>query len=248
MTWIAPILLWAPTLFDQSVAHVLEQNFSEAQFILIDLKSNELLGSRWAGAELPVPVGSLVKPFTALAATGPRKVLRCNPAECWLRSGHGDIGLVQAMAQSCNSYFLQLAGSVRADRLGTITQQYGLPMPKSLSKETLAGMGHDWRISPMQMAIAFGALATAPGAEAIREGMRDSARDGTAKAIRVSALAKTGTAPCTHPKRAPGDGFVAVLYPAQTPKYVLLVQVHGVSGAVAASTAARMVAVLRDGK
>ena len=75
-----------------------------------------------------------------------------------------------------------------------------------------------------------------------------SARWGTAQALRADVLAKTGTAPCSHSRKAPGDGYVAILYPAQSPRYVLLVQVHGVSGAVAAGTGSEMLAVIRNGK
>lgn len=246
MTWIAPFLLWAPTLFDQSVAKVLQRNFPEAQYILMAAGTNTVLDSRWIGADLPIAMGSLVKPFTALAAEG--KTARCEPAECWLLSGHGRIGLKQAIAYSCNSYFLQLSAGIAPSRLQSITQRYGLPAPNSFSPATLTGVGREWRISPFALAAAYSQLAFASEAEIIREGMRASAREGTAKAIRLPALAKTGTAPCSHARKAPIDGYVAAAYPADSPKYILLVQVHGVSGAVAASTVGRMITVLRDGK
>jgi hypothetical protein len=40
--------------------------------------------------------------------------------------------------------------------------------------------------------------------------------------------------------RAPGDGFVVALVPAQQPEILLMVRVHGVPGAKAAETAGRM--------
>jgi cell division protein FtsI/penicillin-binding protein 2 len=246
MTWIAPILLWAPTLFDQSVAKVLHRNFPEAQYILVATDTNTVLDSRWTGSDVPSSMGSLVKPFTALAAE--HKPARCNPAQCWLDAGHGLIDLQQAIARSCNSYFLQVSASVHSGRLQTVAQRYGLPMPDSLSPAALTGIGREWKIAPVDLAEAYSKLAFTPEAEAVREGMLASAREGTARAIRIPALAKTGTAPCSHTKRAPVDGYVAVLYPADAPKYMLLVQVHGVSGAVAATTAGRMLTVLRDGK
>lgn len=244
MTWLAPVLLWAPTLFDQSVAQVLHRNFPEAQYILIDLASREVVGSRWSAPDSPIPVGSLTKPFVALAAR--EQTLRCKPAECWLSSGHGRIGMTGAIAESCNSYFLQITRLIDPVRLSGILSRYGLPAPQSTDPETLTGIGANWLIAPSALSLAYGELASDHAV--IRKGLRDSAHHGTAKAIRLPVLAKTGTAPCTHARKAPGDGYVAVLYPAQHPKYVLLVQVHGVSGAVAATTAARMVTVLRDGK
>src|SRR3984885_2823191 len=54
------------------------------------------------------------------------------------------------------------------------------------------------------------------------------------------ALVKTGTAPCTHSPRAPGDGFAIVLTHADQPKILLMVRVHGVPGAQAAKTAGLM--------
>jgi hypothetical protein len=98
------------------------------------------------------------------------------------------------------------------------------------------------------MALALAALPQAHDTRAILQGMRYSGRFGTAKLLEGEASAKTGTAPCSHNGTAPGDGYVAMLYPPDAPKYVLLVQVHGFSGAEAARTAAKMLSVLRYGK
>ena len=80
--------------------------------------------------------------------------------------------------------------------------------------------------------------------------MSDSARFGTAKAIDralqgTSALAKTGTAVCTH-GNAPGDGFVVALLPADAPRLLLLVRVHGEPGSRASITAGRILRRLQD--
>jgi len=42
----------------------------------------------------------------------------------------------------------------------------------------------------------------------------------------ADALVKTGTAPCTHPHAAPGDGFVIAMVPANRPELLLFVRVH----------------------
>ena len=55
----------------------------------------------------------------------------------------------------------------------------------------------------------------------------------------AGARVKTGTAPCLHAHRLPGDGYAVVLYPAESPRFLLLVQVHGVPGSKAAVTAGR---------
>ena len=249
MIWTAPVsLLLASTLFDQSVVQILQRNFPEAQFILVETTRGQVIGSRWTDSTVPVPVGSLVKPFTAIAAGPSRRSFQCDPAKCWLQAGHGRLTLVQAIADSCNSYFLQLARGISEDQVRTVAQRYALPLPASMAPEALTGFGADWLISPVVLAKAYGEIALAQEASTVREGMRESANHGTGKAIGLAALAKTGTAPCSHVQKAPGDGYVVVLYPARSPKYVLLVQVHGVSGAVAATTAGRMTTVLRDGK
>lgn len=245
MTWIAPLLLWAPTLFDQSLVRILQRDFPSVQFVLVDIPTREVLGSAWASHQ-PIPMGSLVKPFTALASSP--GVYRCNPKDCWLSAGHGRIGLVDAIAASCNSYFLQLSATVSEERMRSVVEHFGIPKPASTTPPVLTGIGSDWAIGPSQIALAYALLAVVPEADTIRKGMRESARSGTAKALHVDALAKTGTAPCVHLQKAPGDGYVAVLYPSQAPRYALLIQVHGVSGAVAAQTAAGMLTAIRNGK
>ena len=246
MSWIAPLLLWMPTLFDQSLVRILQRDFPSVQFVLVDIPKREVLGTGWAGVEQPIPMGSLMKPFTALASSA--GVSRCNPKECWLAAGHGRIGLVDALAGSCNSYFLQISATVSEDRMTSVAERFGIPRPASLTPPSLTGIGSDWAIAPSQLALAYALLAVLPEADTVRKGMRESARSGTAKAIHADALAKTGTAPCVHLQKAPGDGYVAVLYPSQAPRYVLLIQVHGVSGAVAAHTAAEMLTAIRNGK
>ncbi|HYI97074.1 MAG TPA: hypothetical protein VEX68_26260 [Bryobacteraceae bacterium] len=235
MTWLAPFLLFAPTLFDQSVVRILQRNFPSAQFLLIDIDSREIIGARWWDSDRPIPLGSLTKPFLL---TQRDDKTSCSPQQCWLPQGHGRIDYIEAIAQSCNSYFLQkVTGKVRY-----------LDPPPSPTPEILIGLGTQWPISPIIIARAYATLARDPEATTTRAAMRAAARRGTAKLLGIDALAKTGTAPCRHKHKAPTDGYIAVLYPPETPKYVLLVQVHGVSGATAAKTAGAMLIVLRDGK
>jgi cell division protein FtsI/penicillin-binding protein 2 len=243
---MCPLLLLATTLFDQSVIRILQRDFPAAQFLLVNVATHELIGENWITPEQPVPLGSLVKPFIALSVGS--KELRCDPRQCWLATGHGDLDLPHAIAESCNSYFLHLTATATPEHVRAMAARFRLPLPGNLTPATLTGFGADWPIAPRQIAIAYAALASDRSAANIRAGMRMSAQWGTAKAIHSDALAKTGTAPCSHAQKAPGDGYVVILYPAQSPHYVLLVQVHGVSGAVAAHTASEMVSVLRDGK
>ena len=88
--------------------------------------------------------------------------------------------------------------------------------------------------------------------------MLDSAARGTARAVDAAlgpaalgsgaALAKTGTAACSHQPQGAADGFTLVLYPAAQPRLLLLVRVHGVTGAESANMAGAMLRSLGAGK
>jgi cell division protein FtsI/penicillin-binding protein 2 len=117
------------------------------------------------------------------------------------------------------------------------------------------GLGDEWRASPLALAAAYRELSHAPdaGAKEVLEGMRRAALSGTAaevdRALRAGkstagALAKTGTAPCTHAHRAQADGFTLVMYPAESPRFLLLVRQHGVTGSHSSHAAAAMLRLL----
>lgn len=238
------------------VAAVFGVNAAPVSYLLLDATHGTVVAIDWRAADVAVPVGSLVKPFTAIAY-GQRHRMRfsvhdCTGKGCWLRAGHGRIGLAAAIAHSCNSYFRQLAEELPVEAVSEVAGRFGLDgPPPECPRDTLIGKGSAWRVSPMKVARAYLELAARraePGVAEIIEGMRRGAGAGTAAALRsafrgVPALAKTGTAPCSHSPRAAGDGYVVVLYPGDSPQYVLLVQVHGETGRRAAESAARL---LRD--
>lgn len=227
-----------------------------ASYLLLDANRKTVIAVDWRVADVAVPVGSLVKPFTAIAY-GQRHRMRfpvyeCAGAGCWLKTGHGRIGLAAAIAHSCNSYFRQLAEDIPIADVREVADRFGLRAPPwDSGRDTLFGMGSEWRVSPLEAARAYAELAarrTEPGVAEVIEGMRLCASVGTAAAVDAALpggapLAKTGTAPCSHSPRAAGDGYAVVVYPGDSPRYVLLVEVHGVTGRQAAQTAARL---LRD--
>ena len=217
---------------------------------------------RWENASQPLPMGSLLKPFTALAygeAHGfhyPEYVCRGQAGGCWRPRGHGRIGLTQAVAHSCNAYFCALAAQVPAEDLSAVLTRYGMKVTHAAdSASAKIGVGKGWRVPPLEMARAYLALASRsgdPGAQDLAAGMLLSARLGTGSAVDSAlggnrARVKTGTAPCLHAHKLPGDGYAVVLYPAESPRFLLLVQVHGVPGSKAAVTAGRMMRVVLDG-
>jgi len=251
-------------LRQQSLARLLEQRFPEQDlsYLLLDARSGALIAERWPDASQPLPMGSLLKPFTALAygeAHGfqyPEYVCRGQAGGCWRPRGHGRIGLTQAVAHSCNAYFRSLAAQVTAEELSAVLTRYGVNAADPAdSASAKIGVGKGWRVAPLEMARAYLALASRssdPGADDLATGMLLSARLGTGSAVDGAlagnrARVKTGTAPCVHARRLPGDGYAVVLFPAESPRFLLLVQVHGVPGSKAAVRAGRIMRVVANG-
>ena len=245
------------SLYAQSAAQTLRRDFPsrDISFLLLDAHTGRVLTSRWDSLDSPIPLGSLVKPFTALAYGEhndfryPVHTCHGTATGCWLLRGHGEIGLTSAIAYSCNSYFRMLSANMVTADVAPIAARFGIEPPDpDAGGPVLAGIGSRWRISPHQMAEAYLELVRRreqPGVREIIAGMAESAQRGTGAAVghalRFSdALVKTGTAPCTHSRGAPGDGFAMVLMPADEPHILLMVRVHGVPGAQAAKTAGEM--------
>jgi hypothetical protein len=247
-------LLRAASLPDQSAAIVLEHAFPDAgvSYLLLETATGRVIASRWDHPEAAAPVGSLVKPFTALAYGETHDfhfpVYNCGGDDCWLPQGHGRMTITTAIAHSCNAYFLNLARDVQPDALESVARRFNLPAPDPWSlPPALIGLHGSWRIPPLTIARAYSELATrsaGPGVPEMLTGMALSARSGTGRAAGNGAYVKTGTALCIHEPHKMGDGFTITLYPTDAPRYTLLVRVHGVPGAVAASTCGRMRAAL----
>jgi cell division protein FtsI/penicillin-binding protein 2 len=164
--------------------------------------------------------------------------------------------LEAAIANSCNAYFLELASGLDRRCAMEIFARYGLAGPPAeAADESLVGLGGAWKESPVALARAYLKLVKeqqSPTQGRIVKGMSKSAAHGTARAIDAAlgndaALAKTGTAVCSHRPRATADGFTIVLYPAAQPRLLLLVGVHGVTGAESAKIAGAMLRALGAG-
>jgi len=245
------------SLFAQSAGEALNRGFPgpDISFLLLDAHTGRVLASRWDRPDTPIPMGSLVKPFTALAYGEehdfryPSHTCRGTATGCWLPRGHGDVGLTAAIAYSCNSYFRMLTGNLTAGDVSTTANRFGIESPRrDAAGLQLAGLGTRWRTSPLRMARAYLELVRwrqHPAVTQILEGMAQSAEHGTGAEVHRAlpapdVLVKTGTAACAHSRRGPGDGFAMTLMPADDPQILLLVRVHGVPGAQAAKTAGRM--------
>lgn len=243
------VLLASITLFDQAIVRKIEAQFAGVQFVLVDATTHEVIAQRWSNGEVPVAPGSLVKPFVALAAPRKSELYRCRAGECWWPRGHGELDLASAIAQSCNSYFLQLAATVPPAELARATRILGLGAPPpNLQPSEMIGLGEKWRIAPASIARAYSQVPKQLGASVLMRGMLEGSRSGSAKQLEISAFAKTGTAPCSHGVAGSGDGYVAALFPHRSPRYVLLISMHGITGATAAKTAGEMMRVIQNGR
>lgn len=223
------ILLLAITLFDQSTARLLETRFPQPKlsYLLTDAQTGSSVAERWVRADVPIPMGSLVKAFLVPDIPASAQ-FHCGGRSCWLQAGHGQMGLIEAIAHSCNEYFLAAARQLGSDA----------------SAATLIGLGENWKLTPHVVAERYRKLLSRPDAGPLRQGMRMAADKGTGRLARVKAWVKTGTAPCSHARRGAGDGLVVVA----DERLILTVRVHGTTGSQAAITAGDMWRAIHDAR
>jgi cell division protein FtsI/penicillin-binding protein 2 len=254
-------------LFSQTAKARLQREFASPNisWLLMDSSGN-LVAERWLPSEsslqTPVPPGSLVKPFLAIAYgeqhNGVFPKVKClgTKSRCWLPKGHGTLSLEEAIAQSCNAYFLELASHLDRAQAAVVFAQYGLTIPDAAAgSDSLIGLGSGWKEPPLALAKAYLQLSRQQQSSVqsrIVKGMLESAAHGTARDVDAalgpySSLAKTGTAVCTHTPKGAADGFTVVLYPASAPRLLLLVRVHGITGAASARIAGAMLRSLGAG-
>ena len=252
-----PLSFCGSSFYQQSLASSIARHFSlpGVSYVLLDARTGSVLNLCWDESSRLGPVGSLVKPFTALAYAEshrfayPVLVCRGSADGCWLSRGHGRIGMPEAIAQSCNAYFRQLAREVRPEDFELVAHRFGMPTALEHTRSTaLVGLGTEWQVAPVSIARAYCRLAERaqdPGVNEVIRGMALSGAIGTGRAVDsavlgFAVLVKTGTAPCVHTPPSPGDGYTIALWPAESPRFALLVRVHGVPGAQAAAVCGRM--------
>lgn len=250
---------WAQSGAQQGWTPALRRALAQpgVQWVLVDASSRQTIDIHWRDRDVAAPFGSLIKPFTALAygASHDHRFpqFECvGGATCWDPRGHGRIGLEEAIAFSCNSWFRQLAGAVSEGATEAVLERFGLRPPALIpAASTLAGYGDLWRFPAEAMAGAYCELMerrAEPTVSRIVRGMRMAAESGTAAGLGIPAMAKTGTAPCLHRPRAAADGYVVAVLDQPAPGVILLVQVHGATGAEAAAVTGRALRRLRFGE
>jgi len=219
--------------------------------------AGEIRNANWPNAGNPVSVGSLLKPFLALAyltthAQSPVVECRGAIAGCWSPQGHGRQDIISALAISCNVYFMQLTANLNRAALDLTCLSYGLSSPpRNWPPSRLIGLDEGWPQSPISIARAFAGLvrnASDPRVHTVLDGMARCARSGTAQAAGLPCFAKTGTARCSHFHRGCGDGYAVAIYPLNQPRYVVLMMRHNTTGAHAAKDLKLLISSSFDGR
>src|SRR4029077_15655497 len=190
-TALALALGAAVTLMPSMEAHRDEVSLGKPAYVLIDAATERVLDARWDNLERPVPVGSLIKPFTALAYadthrfTYPAFDCRGSADGCWLPAGHGRVGIAEAVALSCNAYFRQLAQRTAPDALVARLQSFGMRADvAAATPAAMVGYGDALKLAPASVMRGYLELvsrAGQPGVSPIVEGMRASAQTGTGR-------------------------------------------------------------------
>jgi len=103
---------------------------------LIEDKRKPLMNKSIAGL---YPPGSTIKPVVALSALendviSPKLVVECTGSielygqkyHCWKEKGHGYMNLRNAIKQSCDVYFYEVARRLGVDRLSVTSEKFGL--------------------------------------------------------------------------------------------------------------------------
>jgi stage II sporulation protein D len=162
----------------------------------------------------------------------------------------------EALAYSCNDFFLSLAPRLTREAVNAVRGRAGLPLLPASTPLAAALVGLDGPpVPPRALVDVLGRLAGAgplpavPMRAATRRvllaGLRGASEYGTASALgdrRIPALAKTGTSPM------PGGGvmgLVVALAPAEAPTRGVVVVAPGAAGVDAASIAADLLSERR---
>src|SRR5712692_3255300 len=216
-----------------------DSSASGISYLLIDATMERVLETRWEDPDRAFPIGSLIKPFSALAYAAthrfsyPTFVCRGSADGCWLLSGHGRVGMAQAVAGSCNAYFRKLGERTSAESFVAILQRFGMRVDiAAVTPAAMVGLGQGLEFAPragVHGYLELVARAAQPGVAPVLMGMIASAKTGTGRAVGAAlgsadAFVKTGTAPCRHSPSGSADGYTIVVYPADRPRMALLVQ------------------------
>ena len=214
--------------------------------------------------DTPVRPGSIVK-AVALVAGLERGVIRPNMTHICRRAAKADgqvfvcshpdlkrpLSPAEALAYSCNDFFVSLAPRLSRDALNATRVAAGLPPLSAVTPMAAAIVGLDGPRTTPRALVDVMARLTGAGRDqpvpmraetraVLLEGLRGAADYGSASALKaggISALAKTGTIVMPN-----GDalGLVVALTPASKPARAIVVAAPGAAGLDAAAIAAEI--------
>jgi len=145
--------------------------------MVVNLDSNQVISVKGDPAilNLEMNMGSLIKPFIALAANRPeflinqrvlcpRSSIEIDIGErCWLAKGHGNVGIKEGIAYSCNVYFRHLVRNVPKRAIFDVLLKYDLIAKnkekefESFNEEEIIGGSNKIKIRPGKIFGAFNA-------------------------------------------------------------------------------------------
>jgi SpoIID/LytB domain protein len=225
---------------------------------VVDLQTGvALLAQQPEILDRPVHPGSVAKVFTLRAALDAGEVDARSRVDCRAREAVGGrvlecahprfgrpLSASDALAHSCNSFFVAVAKRLTWLPIADALRRAGLPAAPAPREPALGAVGLEGpQPSPRALLVAFAkvvALARQPDRPQDRlllDGLRDAALTGTASALGeqgLDALAKTGSGRIVG--GAPG-GLVVALAPADAPRYGVVVLGAGIAGRDAAAFA-----------
>ena len=198
--------------------------------------------------------GSTLKPFVALAGLDlglrtPRDTTLSTGAfrlpghereyRDWRRGGHGHVNLTEAMAQSVNTYFFQLAVDLGIERFSAYMARFGFGEPTGIDLQgeasgvlpspqwkratrnqvwfpgetVIAGIGQGfWVVTPLQLAQATAMLAN--GGLRVKPHLLRASQSSFDQPPVIEPLAESGAPVVTHPAHlaAVAESMIAVLH------------------------------------
>ena len=225
---------------------------------VIDLQTGgALMTQRPDILDRPVHPGSVAKVFTLRAALDAGDVDARSRVECRGRESVGNrilecahprfgrpLSASEALAHSCNSFFVAVAKRLTWLPIADCLRRAGLPATPAPREPALGAVGLDGpQPSPRALLVAFAKIVAEaqrldrPQDRVLLDGLREAARNGTASALGeqgLDAFAKTGSGRILG--GAPG-GLVVAVVPAGAPRYGVVVIGAGIAGRDAASIA-----------
>lgn len=249
---------WSQALQQLRVAH------HDAAALVLDVSTGQVL-QRFGDLERESLPGSVMKPFVLVTALRSGSIHEHDTAACrgtLMVAGHNlacshprDVTVLdarQALANSCNNYFAQVAARMPSATLVSGLRGYGLPAakePRDADERTLLALGlSSMDVSVMELARAYLRLAAEMNAtpnsaatKTVRDGLLQSVQTGMANAARAQGVTlggKTGTV--DDPGGRSHGWFAGIIFnglDAQVASRVMVVFVPNGNGADAASIA-----------